>query len=366
MASIRRRSKEDGGGYQVRYQCTDGKSHARTFRRKVDAEKFARNVETDKDRGEWINPRLARITFEEWTTEWLSTIRHVKPGTRANYETILRAHLVPYFGDMEMGKIQPVHVRAFIAHLVDAGLAPSRVGSIKRLLANIFNAAVANGTIAKSPVDGVKVPHVEGREMHFLTAAEVTRLADHVEPPNDILIYILAYGGLRYGEAAALRRSRVNLLRSRLDVVESVTEVNGKCIFGPTKTYLRRSVVIPAFLRDMLARHLDENVPDDPDALVFTAPRGGVLSYHNFRRRDWIPARQAAGFPDDLRIHDLRHTCAALLISKGAPAKMIQAHLGHATISLTFDRYGHLYPDDQERIAEALDATFRNVHIRSG
>jgi integrase len=94
--------------------------------------------------------------------------------------------------------------------------------------------------------------------------------------------------------------------------------------------------------------------------LVFTAPEGGPLRHANFYKRVWLPAKQAAGVPEDLRIHDLRHTCAALLIAQGASPKAIQAHLGHSSIQVTFDRYGHLFPEDLEELA--ADST---RHVKS-
>jgi integrase len=167
---------------------------------------------------------------------------------------------------------------------------------------------------------------------------------------------VLAYGGLRWGEVAALRRSRCHLLRSRLEVVESVAEVGGRLYLGETKTYQRRTVVIPAFLRDLLAEHLGSQVSRDPDAFVFSGATGSLLRNSNFRRRVWRPAVRTLGLPRDLRIHDLRHTCAALLIAQGAHPEAIQAQLGHSSIQVTLDLYGHLFPDDVDRLAGQLDA----------
>ncbi len=123
-------------------------------------------------------------------------------------------------------------------------------------------------------------------------------------------------------------------------------------------------VVVPGFLRELLAEHLREllaehlarNVDEDPDALVFTSPEGQPLRNSNFRRRVWHRAVADAGLPDGLRIHDLRHTCASLLIAQGAHPKAVQVHLGHSSISVTMDRYGHLFPSDMEALASALDA----------
>jgi integrase len=96
--------------------------------------------------------------------------------------------------------------------------------------------------------------------------------------------------------------------------------------------------------------------PHDPDAFLFTAPRGGPLRHHNFYQRLFCPALPRAGLPGQIRLHDLRHTCAALLIAQGAHPIAIQAHLGHSSIQITMDRYGHLFPDTLEHLADRLDA----------
>ena len=107
----------------------------------------------------------------------------------------------------------------------------------------------------------------------------------------------------------------------------------------------------------MLANHL-EDVPPEPDAPVFTNSVGGPMNWSNFRRRVWKPALSAAGIDSALRIHDLRHTAASILIAQGAHPKVVQEHLGHSSIVVTMDRYGHLYPEDRAKVTDALDAAF--------
>ena len=95
------------------------------------------------------------------------------------------------------------------------------------------------------------------------------------------------------------------------------------------------------------------------DGTVFADGNGSYLRHSNFRRRIWLPAVAAAGLPEDLRIHDMRHTCAALLIAGGAHPKAIQIHLGHSSIQVTMDRYGHLFTEEWDRLAASLDETHR-------
>jgi hypothetical protein len=124
---------------------------------------------------------------------------------------------------------------------------------------------------------------------------------------------------------------------------------------GPTKTHAERTVRLPRFLREELAASLAERTLD-PQAFVFTAPKGGQLRHNNFYQRLFCPALARAGLPAQVRFHDLRHTCAALLIAQGAHPKAIQVHLGHSSIQVTMDRYGHLFPDALEHLADRLDA----------
>jgi integrase len=144
-------------------------------------------------------------------------------------------------------------------------------------------------------------------------------------------------------------------------VVESLSETSEGLLFGATKTYQRRTVVIPGFLREQLAEHLATHVGIAEDALVFTSPSGEPLRRGNFSRRVWKPALETASL--DLRPHDLRHTCAALLIAEGAHPKAVQAQLGHSSIQVTMDRYGHLFPSAAEELAGRLDAVHRRTQM---
>lgn len=352
MASIRKRSEQDGGGYQVRYQGSDRKAHARTFRRKVDAQRFARSVEVDKDRGQWADPRLGKVTFGQFSQEWCeANLGSLKPSTRAGYESLLRTHLLPTFGPLALSSLRRQDVERFLTTKITGGLSRSRTGQCLRLLKLILGSAVQNGYITVSPTTGVRAPRGTKREIRPLDASQIARLVAEIPPEYRPLVLTLAYTGIRWGEALALRWGRVDLDRRRLEIRESASEVGG-IHYGPTKTYAARSVPIPAFLADVL--------PRGPAAeLVFTTPTGRPIRNANFRQKVWLPALERAGFPA-MRIHDLRHTCAALLIKQGHSSKSIQQHLGHSSIVVTMDTYGHLFPDEQEKIAASLDALWQS------
>lgn len=312
--------------------------------------------------GTYVDPSRGRVTFKKFASKWIADIKTpskdentLKPHTVAGYESILDKHLLPEFGHKGLAAIGPPEVKALFTRL-KGELSSSRVRSVYFLLRQLMREAVEDGYIVRSPVIGVKLPKATSKEIQPRTAEEVRKVSNAVPARYRALILVLAYAGLRWGEAVALRRRSFNFLKAQLHVTRSLADVNGKLIFGPTKTHASRYVRIPPFLVQILAEHL-ENVDTNPDALIFTSPEGAPLRLPNWRRRTWFPALDDSNIPR-FRIHDLRHTCASLLIAKGAHPKAVQAHLGHESITTTLDRYGHLYPDAMDALSTALNDTY--------
>lgn len=140
-----------------------------------------------------------------------------------------------------------------------------------------------------------------------------------------------------------------------------MAEVTGHgLVYGPPKTYERRGVPIPRTLAEELGAHLARR-PHQPEDFVFTAPGGGPLRHHNFYRRHFKPALAAAGLPERVRFHDMRHTCAALLINADPPAHplAVMKRLGHSSITVTYNTYGHLFPALEEALTESLERSYR-------
>jgi integrase len=187
-------------------------------------------------------------------------------------------------------------------------------------------------------------------EARFLTHDQLADLADAAGDYRT-LVLTLGYCGLRWGEAAGLRVGHVDCLRGRMQVVESVAEVNGRIVFGSPKSHQHRSVPVPRFLRDELMAATAGKSPGD---LVFASPTGTVLRLSNFRNRVFDGAARAAAL-DGLTPHELRHTSASLAIAAGASIKGVQRMLGHKSATLTLDRYGHLFGDELDLVAERLD-----------
>jgi len=214
---------------------------------------------------------------------------NLRPSTRLRDEIYLRRYVVVRFGDMPLDAIRQREVRAWVAWLLSQGLAPATVVKAYQLLSKVMTAAVDAGMLAQSPCRGVPLPKVEHEEMRYLNPAEIADLADKIHPAYRALVFVGAYGGLRIGELAALRRSRVDFAAGTVDVAETVNELKGKLVVGPPKTKAsRRKVSLPLGVMEELADHL--RAPGRPTDQVFKAQGGGQLRISNFRRNIWRPA----------------------------------------------------------------------------
>jgi integrase len=353
MASVKKRAD---GKWRARFRDERNVEHARHFAKRSDAQSWLDAQTARLVAGEHIAPRAGRVmTFDAYADEWLATKADVAASTMGNVKGRLRKHAKPYFGGMRLASVRPSHARAFVASLVADGLAPSTVKAITLTTGQVFAQAVEDGLIARSPFAKVTMPSDRHREeMHFLTAEQVNGLADAIDPRYRTAIYLTAFGGLRAGELWALRVDRVNVLARTVHVAESASEA-GRWHVGPTKTGKVREITVPRFLAKMLAEHIGRY----SYGFVFTAPEGGPVLHHNFRSRDFVPAvNRTESLPEGLRFHDLRHTCAALLIAKGRHMEEVKDYLGHSSIRVTSDRYGHLFPKARAALADALDDTY--------
>jgi integrase len=340
--------------WRARYRGIDGRSHSRSFRTKVEAERWLRERLTDLDRGLYVDPRAGSRTLRDWSGSWLGGL-DLKAKTLDGYEEVLGTLVLPVFGDVPVVRITSAAVREWTAAMRQRGLSTSRMRQARSVLRQILAVAVQDGALARNPVDGVKVGRVPEREARFLTAEQVEALAFAAEsrkPGSGLVVTTLAWVGLRWGELVALKAGRVDPQRRRIEVVEAATEVGGRLVFGPPKTHERRVVAAPKFLTDLLAANI---AGLDATDLVFTAPSGGPLRGSNFRTRVWAGALGDTSIGEGLRPHDLRHTAASLMIATGASIKTVQRQLGHASAAMTLDRYGHLYDDDLDALADALD-----------
>ncbi|MCU0269063.1 MAG: site-specific integrase [Acidimicrobiales bacterium] len=355
--------KRPNGQWRARYRDKLNREHARHFARKADAEAWLQQEMTSLHLGSWTDPRLGRTTFADVAERWLGTVADRKPSTVAGYESILAKHLLSHFGAYAVADVDTTEVRSFVAGMFAAGSSYSTVRNALGVLRQVFRTAVESRLIAASPVAEVRLDRGKGRaaakkradERVYLTDAQVHELAEVMPEPYGLLVRFAAYTGLRAGEVAALRVDDLDLEARRVTVARAVKEVHGALVEGLPKNGLSRTVSLPGFLVAELRAYLVATGYRGAD-LLFRSERGGPLRHSNFYRRTFRPVAERAGMPEGLRFHDLRHTCAALLIAAGAHPKAIQERLGHSSIEVTMDTYGHLYEDADDALAEALEA----------
>jgi integrase len=357
VAHIEDRWKKGGNRdrlrYRARYIAPDGRERSKSFARKADAKRWLADQEAAKVMHSWTDPRLGRTLFRDWHGEWARSAPRLRPNTEARDGWLMRDYVLARFGGAQLAMIGQRDVRAWLADLVAKGLAASTVHRAYQLLSKVMRAAVDAGMIARSPCHGVPLPRIEHEEMRFLTPVEIRRLAEVIDPRFRVLVLVACYGGLRIGELAGLRCSRVDLDQGTVRVVEIVSESSGHLHYGPPKTKAsRRTVGLPRAIVKELATHMAEI--HSPDSYVFPAPKGGPLRLATFRRRTWRPATRAAKL-DGVRIHDMRHTAVSLWIAAGAGPKEVAARAGHTSVSFTLDRYGHLYPEADVALRDRLD-----------
>lgn len=352
--------KLPSGRWQARYTAGDGADRPapHTFATKRDASVWLTQIEADLARGAWVDPNAGRRTVGEWAERWLSAVSpHLKVKTRATYASLLRSTVLPRFGDVTMTAVQPIMVGEWVAGLTARGLSPSRVCQSYRLLSQVMGSAVDNGLLPVTPCRGVRLPRMPSTEPHILTVPEVERLAAAAVPPHGLVVQLLAYAGLRVGEAFALRRRYVNLDDGRLVVAESLTEVAGRHTFDTPKSHQRREVTLPAFVVDELRAHLSATVDTGPDALLFVGRTGRALHYNSWRRSRFDPAVLAAGLVD-VTPHDLRATHATWIAD--AHGVMAAAkRLGHSNASVTTRHYARAVEGRDGLIAAGLDEARR-------
>jgi integrase len=274
-----------------------------------------------------------------------------KPKTYSRYESLLRGHVLPRWGRVPVSAVTTAEVEAWLSELRAAGLSASRTRQAYTVLRGVLDTAVKSRRLVVNPALGVDLPAMPKGPRRYLSMGQLEALA---EAAGDyaLLVRVLGYCGLRWGEAAALTVGNCNLLRSRLHIDASLVDISGKLSVGAPKNDKVRDVPLTRFLREEMAAQVAGRAADE---LAFPAPRGGYLRNGNFRRGWFDPAARQVGL-DGLVPHELRHTAASLAITSGANIKVVQTMLGHSSATLTWDRYGHLYDDDLDSVAERLDA----------
>jgi integrase len=349
--------RQPPGRWRVRWYGPDGKGKSATFQKLPEAENHVHEVEAKMRDGSYRDASAGKATLRDVYEKWRGTLGGLEPTTRETYLDTWRVHVEPRWGDYQVRRIEWEDIAEWVGHLAEGShgcrkVGPGRIQKIHLVLSLVLGHAVRAKRIAVNPAAGVPLPRPVPQDHVYLTHAQVDRLAEAAHEYR-LLLLLLAYTGLRWGEVSAVTVGAVDTTARRLAVRQAYKKTRGGLVLGLPKTHERRKVPL---LRS-LALELEKLTKDrDAAELLFTAPEGGPLYGDNFRTRVFNPAVKAAGLAGlGVTPHKLRHTAASLGIASGADVKVVQTMLGHKSAAMTLDTYGHLFPDRLDEVADRLD-----------
>ena len=342
------------GRYQVRYQ-NDGLTFAApsTFATKADANAWLSEVQTDIRKHVWIDPDAGSMTFRTYADQWLDDRVDLRPGTASLYRILLDKWLHPFVGDVALAAMTPELWRRW--HTKACASKPGSVqpGKAYKLAHSILNTAVDDRRIIVNCCVVKGAAKETSPERPTASIVQIDALADAIDREYRALVLLGAYCSLRFGEAAGLRRRHVDILHGTITIEGQAVELaDGSVIFGAPKTKAGlRTVAMPRNVRADIEAHLSEYVDPDPEALLFTAPRGGPLRRGKFRFI-WLRACKSVGVTG-LHFHDLRGSGATLAATQGATPAELMHRLGHSSVTAAM-RYQHATIERDRAVSDAM------------
>lgn len=276
----------------------------------------------------------------------------IAQNTRATRRHTWRAHVSDKWGDLQLRTVAPSEVKAWVADLVDAKTGVPTIENALSVLRMLLKDAVDDGRLIRNPCEGINAPKRQHKSRAYLDHQQVEQLATSAGRANGLVVRLLAYTGLRWGELAALKVESVDMLKRRLQISQAVAEADGSLEWKSPKDHERRSVPFPAFLADELGQQMLGKGRDD---LVFSASNGGPLRVSQWRPRVFNVARDALDDFPKVTPNDLRHTAASLAVSAGGNVLALARMLGHEDPSLTLRTYADLFDSDLDALADVLD-----------
>lgn len=371
MAHVRSLTRSDGTpAFEVRWRQAE-KFKQRTFKVKREAERFALRVEDEVEQGNStdIYVRRSKTLADVVGASMAASASKLRPKTYGGYEAAYRLHVLPSFGTRRIVSITSQEVELWVQSLVAKGMAPASVRGAFIALNKCFKYAQRHDLVVKNPCTGTPLPAKPRKETRFLSPAEVDLLAGELDlfEPYGLVVRFAAYTGLRAGEIAGLQIRDVNLLRKVLRVDRAVQRVTGKGLVyvEPKTERSHRYVPVRSSLADELASYLSQHPRrNEPEVALWPGREVGgdraadynrLMDPASFYRYYLKPAAARAGL-GAVRAHDLRHTYAAIMAASGIEIQKVCAFMGHHSISVTVDTYGHLYESDFASDMDRLDA----------
>jgi integrase len=306
-------------------------------------------------------------TLHDFLTLWLQdTAQHaVREKTYIGYRQLIELHVLPLLGKVKLQKLGPQHLQRLYNTKREEGYSPQTVQHIHRLLHRALKDAVRWNLVPRNVCDLVDTPHVPKKEMQALTPEQAQQLLDAARDDPLEALYVLALNtGMREGELLALQWKDIDFKRGKLQVKRKIMRLpkKGFVISEPKTARSKRSIPLAPLTLEALKRHRLRQYEQRQEAgplwdeqdLVFCNSMGRPIEVGNMLRRSFRPLLAKAGLPR-IRFHDLRHSCATLLLTMEVHPKVVQERLGHSQISVTLDMYSHVLPSMQEDATRRLE-----------
>jgi integrase len=313
------------------------------------------HLKTLNDLKQGMLPNDDTITVSEFMANYVETVgKHtLRPRTQEINESFLRVHILPSLGKIKLKDLRADHLQSFYSQKISQGLSKRTVQMIHTLLRTALKQAVKWGLIARNVTDLVQAPRPVKKAPAFFTKEQLNTFLESVKGHKWYLIYLLlVYGGFREGEVLGIHVEDCDMVNRAINVRHAVITLKGGLFITEPKTKTsKRAVTLPKVAYDELKTHLEQL--DRKQGLIFTTSTGSPISPRNFIRH-FKKALHDAGLPD-IRVHDLRHSHASLLLASGVNPKLVQERLGHASVTLTLDLYSHTIPSLQEEVARRMD-----------
>ena len=364
-------SRRKNGGWMAQYYVHTAEGRKRkTIYGRTRAEVAKKLAKALSDRESGLIFDAEGLKLREYLSRWLedSVKDTVRNTTYERYEQISRTHIIPMLGDVKLKGLSPTHVRGLYKEKLQT-LSPRTVQYIHVTLHKALKQAVNDGLIPRNATEAVKPPQVRREEIRPLTSEQVKQLLDAARGDRLEALYTLAvHTGLRQGELLGLKWEDVDLESGSLHVKRTLTTARGGPRLAAPKTKgSRRRVSLTRGAVDALRAHLARQLEEidrasslwQENGLVFASEMGRPLDRRDLTSRQFKPLLKRAKLPETTRFHDLRHTCATLLLTKNVNPKVVSEMLGHSNIAITLDTYSHVLPNMQDSAARALEEALR-------
>lgn len=331
--------------------------------------KKTKSAKTQKEVRDWLQTQRQavktnliveeeKVTLSDFLEHYMEDVaKHtLRPKTLESYGYLIRLHIKPELGNIKLSQLRPDHVQQLYSAKLNSGLSRRTVQFIHSILHKTLSQALKWGLVTRNVTDLVEKPTVKRPTPTTLSVQEVKKLLATVREDRLYPMYCLAMVGLREGEILGLHYEDVDWEKGTIHIRHAVQYLIGQGlqITEPKTQKAKRTIKLPDFVFSALKEHADKQ--NTNHGLMFTTGNGTPFSPRNFIRH-FKQSLQKAGLPE-IRVHDLRHTTATLLLSQGVHPKVVQEILGHSQISLTMDTYSHMLPELQDEAAEKLSGLF--------